>query len=387
MKKKILIVDCNAKIGGIQKTLITLIKQIHDTYDVTLLLLNQEGSLLQEIPKDVLVMTTASDFRYMGMAQGDCKRVSDKLRRGVYAWISKMFGRKYAVELASLSLWRDMQEEYDFAISYTHIFGEKSFIAGSAEYVLRAAKARKKLCYVHCDYQNAGTQSTYSDNLYAQFDKILCVSQSVRERFVEALPQLAERTYAVVNPIDDMQIIQLAHQDAVEYDHAYVNLLSVARLTKEKGIARMIRILGKLDTARVRYYVVGDGMERDNIEAMIEEHGLKGTVILRGETVNPYRHMLNADLLIVPSYHEAAPVVFQEARVLQLPVLTTRTLSADEMVGTASGFVAENDEAALEIYLRDLLAHPEQIQQKRKKMANSAPTNADCALSLVDIIE
>lgn len=387
MKKKILIVDCNAKIGGIQKALIALLKQIHDIYDVTLLFLNKEGPLLLEIPKDVRILTTASDFRYMGMSQGDCRCLSDKLRRGTYAWLSKMFGRKFAVMLAAWSLPRDHQEEYDVAISYTHIFGAKSFFGGSTEYVLRATKAKKKLCYIHCDYQSAGTRCAYSDVLYAKFDGIVCVSRSTRKRFIEVLPQLCEKTYAVLNSVDESQIAGMANQDTIEYDPNYVNLLSVARLTREKGIARMMHVLSKLDTAHVKYYVVGDGIERTNIEALINELGLRKTVILCGEDVNPYRYMRNADLLIVPSYHEAAPVVFQEARILQLPVLTTRTLSADEMVGITGGFVIENDDSALEAALCDLLAHPEKIQHKREKMAKLTLSNGKRALSLEDILE
>lgn len=379
--------DCNAKIGGIQKALIALLKQIQDVYDVTLLFFNKEGPLLQEIPKNVRILTTASDFHYMGMSQGDCKCLSDKLRRGTYAWLSKMFGRKFAVMLAALSLHRDHQEEYDAAISYTHIFGAKSFFGGSAEYVLRAAKAKKKLCYIHCDYQNAGTRCAYSDALYAKFDEIICVSRSTRERFIEVLPQLREKTYAIWNSVDESQIVEMANQDTIEYDPNYVNLLSVARLTHEKGIARMVRILSKLDTTHVRYYVVGDGMERTGIEALIDELGLGKTVNLCGEDVNPYRYMLNADLLIVPSYHEAAPVVFQEACVLHLPILTTRTLSADEMVGTAGGFVTENNDRALESILRDLLEHPEKLQSKRQEISKLTPSHEKRALSLEDILK
>ena len=53
MKKRVLIVECNAKIGGIQKALISLLKQISDVYEITLLLLHSEGALLQDIPADV----------------------------------------------------------------------------------------------------------------------------------------------------------------------------------------------------------------------------------------------------------------------------------------------------------------------------------------------
>ena len=100
-------------------------------------------------------------------------------------------------------------------------------------------------------------------------------------------------------------------------------------------------------------------------------------VKLCGEASNPYRYMANADLLVVPSYHEAAPVVFQEARVLNLPVLTTRTASADEMVGTFWGFVAENEDEAFAATLRRLLSQPELLHEKRKALRRAAGADVE----------
>ena len=66
-----------------------------------------------------------------------------------------------------------------------------------------------------------------------------------------------------------------------------------------------------------------------------------------GEKVNPYAYMKNADYLLVPSYHEAAPLVFDEAKCLGLKIITTDTVSAKELVGTDYGIVCENEDSAL----------------------------------------
>lgn len=365
LKKKIIIVDCNAKIGGIQKALIALLKQINISYDVTLLLLNKEGPLLKEIPEGVRVIGTKSDFRYMGMAQADCKTKSDRIRRGAYALISKCFSQKFSVMLASLSLHRDVQEEYDVAISYSHMSGCKSFFGGTAQYVLGAVKAKRKICYIHCDYLHSGNRSKYSDHVYSKFDGIVCVSDSTRERFVKAIPVMKEKAYAVYNPIDGVKIHQQANCNTVQYNHEYINLLSVARLTKEKGIERIIEILSKIDSSKFRYHVVGDGIERSSLEKRIKELHLEHVVTLCGEDSNPYRYMLDADLLVVPSYHEAAPVVFQEAKAIGLPVLTTRTTSAEEMIGTRFGFVVDNSDNALLQQITQLCNQPSVLVECR----------------------
>ena len=387
MKKRIIIVDCNAKIGGIQKALIALLKQIHVSYDITLLLLNKEGALLNEIPKDVRVISTKSDFRYMGMAQADCKTKSDKIRRGFYALISKFLGQEFAVRMASLSLYRDVQEEYDVAISYSHLSGRKSFLGGTAQYVLNAVRSKRKICYIHCDYLHSGNRSEYSDQLYSKFDAIVCVSKSTRERFIEAIPAMKESVYAVYNPIDGASILQQANSNTIQYNHDYINLLSVARLTKEKGIERIIEILGRINSPKFRYYVVGDGIERNSLEKRIKELHLEHIVTLCGEDSNPYRYMLDADLLVVPSYHEAAPVVFQEAKALNLPILTTRTTSADEMVGNTFGFVVDNDDAFLEDQLRNVLSQPSILKSKKAKITNWTSQVTSAQMKITSLID
>jgi len=388
MKRRIIIVDCNAKVGGIQKALIALLKQIHDKYEITLLLLNKHGVLLNDIPKDVRVIETRSDFRYMGMAQADCKNVSDRIRRGIYVLVSKVLGQNVAVKLASLTLWHDKNEEYDIAVSYSHVFDVKTFFGGTAEYVLRAVRAKHKICYIHCDYLNSGTRSNYSDHVYSKFDSIFCVSESTKEHFRKAMPQLNDRTYAVLNAIDEIGILKSAHDETIEYDRKYLNMVSIARLTEEKGIERIVDALRKMDTSAIRYYIVGDGKERSRIEQMIADNHLEEVVTLRGEDVNPYRHMLNADLLVVPSYHEAAPVVFQEAKVMGLPVLTTRTTSADEMIGTEFGFVVENNDEALLEKLKELIENPQLLKQNNNRLQGSTQFSENAFSRMIsDLLE
>ena len=44
---------------------------------------------------------------------------------------------------------------------------------------------------------------------------------------------------------------------------------------------------------------------------------------------NPYGYMRAADVLLIPSFSEAAPMVIHESALLGTPILTTETSSAD----------------------------------------------------------
>ncbi len=358
--KKILVVDCNAKLGGIQKALISFIKQENKENDISVLFLYQSGCLLSEIPANVKVYTTSSDFKYMGMSQADCITIVDKIKRGIYAIISKYLCQEVAVRIASLTMKDQIQESYDEIISFSHMSDDHSFYGGTPQYVLKLSYTGKRICYIHCDYLHSGNRSLYSDRVYSKFDEIVCVSNSTKELFLKALPQLRDKVIAKYNYIDGEEIRRLANKDPYTYSEESINIIVVARMTKEKGVLRIIKVFDNLKKdVNARLYIVGDGKERNEIEETISKSYLKDRIILFGEQENPYRYMLNADFLLVPSYHEAAPVIFQEAIELNLPVLTTRTTSADEMIGTKYGMVVDNNDNALREGILQFLDNPQ----------------------------
>lgn len=385
MKKRILIANNNMKIGGIQKALISLLNVLKDHYEVTLLLFYAHGELMSEIPSEVKIVEAKGLFKYLGISQGECKSKKDKLTRGCLAAIAKTAGVKWSIRLMHLIGKRESYSGYDAAISYLHCAEPKIFYGGVAEYVLYYVNSIKKLCYIHCDYINSGTMNKYSKSVYMKFDAVVGVSGSVANQFTAALPQMADKTFVIRNPVGAQTIREKAEKEPYRYDKQYINCLTVARLSAEKGVDRFIHVLGRVKSQSIRYYIVGDGKERQRIEKMIRDKGLEDRVFLLGEKNNPYRYMVDADLLVVPSYHEAAPVVFQEAHILGLPVLTTNTLSAKEMIPNEYGFVVDNSENGMEMAMNAILADPEILARLRKKLRQNVYDETGELNSILDL--
>lgn len=365
-RKRILIINNNMHIGGVQKALVGLLDSLKDKYDITLLLFRAQGELMNEIPKQIQIVETKGQYRYLGMSQQECANLIDRCFRAFYATVAKQIGVKWSIKLIDMLSHKDKLGKFDAAISYLHCASQKSFYGGTAEYALGYSDADKKICYVHCDYVNSGMSSEYSNDVYCRFDSIACVSDSVRKQFISVLPQLESRTISIINPLKVNEVVELSRQNPYKYDQTYLNCLSVARLSDEKGIDRFIRAMKAVNSSSIRYYVVGEGQYRRKIERTICETGLEQQVFLLGEDVNPYKYMINADILVVPSYHEAAPVVFQEALVVGLPVFTTCTLSAAEMISDMYGFIVNNDEESMTDKLREINEHREMIQHAKQ---------------------
>ena len=95
-------------------------------------------------------------------------------------------------------------------------------------------------------------------------------------------------------------------------------------------------------------HIIGGGYLEDSLRDSICKNNLQDAIYIHGQQNNPYIYMKNANCLLLPSYHEAAPMVFLEAIALGLPIITTNTLSAAEIVERhGSGVVCDNSEKGI----------------------------------------
>ena len=370
--KKIIIVNNNMHLGGVQKSLVNLLQSIHDDCDVTLALFHPAGELMKDIPENVKILPIRSAYRYLGMTRHDIQgNPAAKLGRSVFAAISRIFGRDWAIRLMALS--QRKIKGFDTAISFLHDGSDKAFYGGCNDFVLRHIDARKKVTFLHCDYRLCGADTPANAQRYAKFDTIAACSDGCGRIFTTALPHLTEKVVTVPNCQDYDGIRRLADTEPVTLPDGRVNILTVARLGREKGVERAVEAFSRLDSRNYHYYIIGDGILRPQIEEIISRNHLGDRVTLLGEMSNPYGYMKAADLLLIPSVSEAAPMVIGEAACLGTPVLSTRTSSAEEMITRPGlGWVCDNSVEGLTESLRALLETPQAIQIGHIELNNEA---------------
>ena len=385
--KKILIVNNNLHIGGVQKALVNLLWAIREEYDVTLLLFYEGGAYLEDLPPEVTVITPGSHYRFLGMTGKDVRTLPDKLGRAFYAGVTRVFGRKFAIALMSLGQKR--LKGYDAAVSYLHNGGDKIFYGGCNDFVLRHVSAARKITFLHCDYRLCGAETRENGKQYSRFDTIAACSQGCADSFLAANPSLADRVRVVYNCHRNDALLQAAQETAVQLPSERMNIVTVARLGAEKGVPRAIEALGSLPKEdSFHYYVIGDGVQRPVVESMIVRLDLRERVTLLGEMSNPYGYIQAADLLLIPSVSEAAPMVIGEAARLGTPVLSTRTSSAEEMIAeTGLGWVCDNSVAGMEEGLSLLLKDIRLLEEKKKNLSDVVLDNQDAVSGFNKIID
>lgn len=374
--KKILIVNNNLKVGGVQKSLYNLLWSLEGDYDITLCLFKNIGDYSDKLPKSVKVTEAKGLFRYLGVSQSEVKGL-DRIKRAFLAAVSRLFGRKFTLKLLLLGE-KTHEDNYDCAISFLHNGKDKSFYGFVQDYVIHRVNAERKIAFLHCDYRNCGANNSYNNELIKRFDKIAACSDGCREAFLSVLPEMESRCVTVKNFHRYEEIRHLSNEQTVEYKNDCVNLLTVARLSHEKGIDRAIKALAKAieNGIAAKLHIVGDGAKRNELEELAKALGLNESVVFYGEQSNPYRFMKNADLLLLTSYHEAAPMVIDEARSLGLPILSTSTTSSQDMIlDSECGWVCDNSQGALDESLQAILTNVQSLKNMKEKLLESNLNN------------
>ena len=377
--KRVLFVCNNLNHGGIPRALVNLLRTVSDTCQAELLLFEPSGDYLDEVPENVRLVPSEGLLYLLGVPQEELKKRSKSmaLLRAFYVTVSRIFGNGWARKKVYATA--PKLTGYDVAVSFAQDNHDKAFAIGCNAFVLDRVEAKKKVAFVHCDFENYGGNTPKNREAYKRFDRIACVSEGCRDAFLRVLPELEEKTVVVENCTDYEAVIRKGEATDISFGEGF-NMVSVSRINPEKGLLRALDAIKPLmaEYPELRWHIVGDGPERTALENVVQEAGLSERVMFYGMQDNPYPYMNAADLFFLPSFHEAAPMVFEEARALGTPILTTRTLSSEAMVEKRqSGWVCENSLEGIRNGLQVILEHPKQLVQAKETMSKRPLDNRE----------
>ncbi len=331
IKKKIAIVHDILNIGGTEKALLSMLKFFdYEKYDVTLWLMDGEGELQSELDDRVQVRYYSNEG-YTGkelVVQYFKKRQIVKLLRSVYyRWKSKRLINNHFENLqySIYSLPLITEEEYDCVIAYQGLYVHLLATA------LRRMKAKKRVAWIHMRFNHNEEQNEAFKPLYQEFDKIYCVSNDIKEHFINVY-NMQEKVEVFYNRFDIDDIEHKANE-AVDLHFPGKNLLvTVGRISKEKGQLMIPEIAKRLKEKGYDFVwlVIGDGAEKERLLSEIASYKLEDTVLLLGNKKNPYPYLKNCTIYIQPSISEGFCTTTMEAKILGRPVVTTDVAGMNE---------------------------------------------------------
>ena len=128
------------------------------------------------------------------------------------------------------------------------------------------------------------------------------------------------------------------------------NIISVGRLSKEKGFADLIEIFSNIESEDWTLTIVGDGDEKESLEALIKDNNLEGKVILTGflNKEELYKLYENSSLYVMTSFEESFGLVLVEASSFGLPLIAfDSAIGAKEIIQENGILVSNRDKSVM----------------------------------------
>jgi glycosyltransferase involved in cell wall biosynthesis len=176
-----------------------------------------------------------------------------------------------------------------------------------------------------------------------------------------------------------------------------LNLLCVASVTPRKGYEVLIRALSTLTQLPWRLTCVGS-LDRApdtaaRVRTLVDEGGIGDRVTFVGELgeESVAARYADADLFVLPTFHEGYGMVVAEAIARGLPVISTPAGAVPELVGERAGIlVPAGDVAALSAALRAVLTDPalrERLREGALEMRQKLPSWRQSAATMAEALE
>ena len=211
---------------------------------------------------------------------------------------------------------------------------------------------------------------------------------AVNSRYTKSLVEMwgipSTRIRIVHPPIGEGAIRGSGKLESISKREDELNLVTICRLVKIKGIDIVMRALKLLDARGIpyRYVIGGEGTERRFLEALADELGLRNRVHFMGYITGDDKWCLlrNSDVFVMPSRAEAKMeyegfgIAFVEAAAFGLPGVGTREGGIPDAVvdGETGILVPQESPESLAEALTFLYRNPD----KRKDMGRAARERA-----------
>ena len=377
--KKILFMCINMNIGGTEKALLTMLNEMdRSKYEITLLMLEEYGGFLNQIPDGIKVMYL-KEYKALKKFINDPPQLLVKeliKNRKIIGGLSLLVIYIISKLIKDISIYYKyilrnvdtLNEEYDIAIAYA---GPMDFIS---YFVINKIKSKKRVQWIHFDISKIGFNVNFAKKIYDKFDKVFVVSNEGKDKLINFLPSLKDKTEVFFNIISCKMIEKMSYEgEGFSDDFDGTRILTVGRLSKEKGQDLIIPVLKKLkeNGYKVRWYCIGDGPAKKEYEKLVDKLNIKDDFIFLGSKLNPYTYMKECNIYVQPSKHEGYCITLGEARCFNNPIVTTNFTGANEQIDDEKiGLICDISEWEIYKSIKRLLDDRELYEKLKENLDN-----------------
>ncbi len=217
----------------------------------------------------------------------------------------------------------------------------------------------------------------------------VALSAAVQKTIVDEYKLPQERIPVIVNGAD-------LSKCRVKSDYSIrgsFKILHIGRFSAQKNHKTLLQAfqLFHKKHENSELWLIGDGEERANAEAFVQENGLKDCIKFLGLQSNVYSFLHQADLSTLPSLYEGLPMTLIEAMGTALPIVATAVGGIPDMLrNEQDALLVDNDiqaiAGAFERYYLDItLREAHGRSAKKQSVAYSAHTMAEKYLEVYQL--
>ena len=228
-KKTIVISSSHLDYGGIEKSLVTLLKNMNYTkYDITLVLESKKGVYLKEIPSDVKIMEYKT-----------CNLENEKIRK--------------FINLVKRIKWLIFNyKRYDASICYATYSKPSGFIARTA--------SNNQTFFVHSNYKKIFSndieklKSFFYERYINKYKHIVFVSNESKKDLTGVINNIEKKSIVINNLVDYETILKLS-SEKVSIDKSKKTFIFIGRLEeKSKKISKILNCAKKLESENIEFW-------------------------------------------------------------------------------------------------------------------------------------
>ena len=339
-KKKILIASYNLDFGGIETSLINLLKNFnYNKYDVTLYLEEKKGVFLNDLPSSVNV------YEYK------VSKSKNKLIRKAMNLANRLF-----------FIFKNYKR-YDASICYATYSKPCSFMA--------RVSSDNRILFVHSNYYQAYDKDInkikefFNGIKINKYNHIIFVSNESRKDLCNIYHEIYDKSVTINNLIDYEKILEMSKEKIDVRKGKNKIFLFIGRLDESsKRLTLLLDVAKKIKEEKmgILFWIVGSGSDEDMYKKIAKKNNLDNVVFM-GAKKNPYPYIKECDYLILTSRYEGFPVVYNEAIILDKPIITTIDVS-DDYISIPNRFGYVVDENNIYEKVKSLVEKKGKIEEK-----------------------
>lgn len=337
---KVLFVLPDLNGGGAERVVLTVSRHLdRERIDPSIFLLRNDGVYWDEIPADTCLAYGTS--------------------------------RPGPLKYRAFDIFKNLQRE---TVRNDIVIGALELLPSYFACISGALSRKPMIGWVHTDldshlstYRRGWIHRRAVKSLYPMFQNIVLPSRSASDSFLGAVPIASGKTEVIHNPLDSVMVKSKATEHPPDWaDAVFKNptVIALGRLNiQQKGFDLLIQAHAEIVLRGVdsNLLILGEGPDRQYLEQLSQQLGVRESVHMPGYQQNPYPLIQRARALVVPSRYEGFGMVVLEAMALGVPVICLNSACGPVEIleaGTYGMCVPNGGPSSLASAMQELASNP-----------------------------